>query len=73
MNKPVLPKAGDRVGAVCGPCQFPQDNSGIVLAVIESKWGDYALVLMDSGETETCHGLTSVGIGWYLIGKAVEA
>jgi len=55
---------------VCGPGEFPKDNAGTVLTVYEDQWGKHALVLMDSGETKTCEGLTKVGIGWYLLETA---
>lgn len=68
MNQAIaLPAAGQRVGTVCGPCEFPRDNAGTVLCIIEDRWGRHALVLMDSGETKTCHGLTDRGIGWYVL------
>lgn len=62
-----LPEAGKRVGVVCGPCEFPEDNAGMVLCQVTDRWGTHALVLMDSGETKTCHSLTERGIGWRLI------
>lgn len=63
-----IPEAGQRIGRVCGPCQFPEDNAGIVLTQVTDRWGTHALVLMDDGTTETCHGLNSgLGIGWHLL------
>lgn len=62
-----LPAPGARVGTVCGPGEFPEDNPGTVLCHHTDRWGTYALVLMDSGSTDHCHGLTEVGIGWYLL------
>lgn len=64
----VLPKAGDRIGRVCGPGQFPEDDAGVVLSVVSDKWGDYAMVLLDSGQVVSCHGLNSgPGIGWHKV------
>ena len=63
-----LPEVGQRIGAVSGPGQFPEDNQGIVLAVVPSNFGDSVLVLMDNGDTEYCSGLRAEpGIGWFLI------
>ena len=63
-----LPKIGQRIGAVSGPGQFPEDNQGIVLAMVPSPFGNSMLVLMDNGDTEYCSGLrTEPGIGWFLI------
>lgn len=62
-----LPKAGSRVGVVHGPGEFPRDYRGTVISHVTDRWGSYALVLMDDGTTRTCHGLTEVGIGWYLL------
>ena len=63
-----LPEPGARVGIVDGPGQWPEWNGGVVLCQVADRWGTHALVLMDSGETETCHSLnTGPGIGWHLI------
>lgn len=62
-----LPKVGQRVGVVYGPGEFPHDNSGIVIAIIENQWGKHALVMMDSGTVEHCDYLVTVGIGWHLV------
>jgi hypothetical protein len=62
-----LPEAGQRVGTVCGPCERAKDNAGTVLCQVTDRWGTHSLVLMDSGETKTCHGLTKIGIGWHAI------
>jgi hypothetical protein len=67
ITPPVLPAGGQRVGVVCGPCQWPKDRAGTVLCLADSRWGQYAVVLMDNGTTDTCHGLTKVGIGWYAL------
>lgn len=71
---PVLPKAGDRVGFVCGPCQFPKDRAGTVVTVYADRWYDSnAVVLLDEGGSETIVGAyTTVGIGAYLIKRAGE-
>jgi hypothetical protein len=62
-----LPEAGQRIGTVCGPCENPKDNAGTVLCQVTDRWGTHAVVMMDSGKTQTCHGLTQRGIGWHLI------
>lgn len=62
-----LPAAGARVGTVCGPCESAKDNAGTVLCQVTDRWGTHALVLMDTGETNTCHGLTDRGIGWHAL------
>lgn len=63
-----LPTAGQRIGAVSGPGSFASDNAGVVLTRVESKWGDYVVVLMDNGTTETCHSLNvGPGIGWHAL------
>lgn len=62
---PVLPAAGSRVGIVCGPGEFPKDNAGTVLCQVTDRWGSHAVVLMDTGAINYCHGLTKVGIGTY--------
>lgn len=64
----VLPLAGARIGHVSGPCDFPRDNEGIVMTIIEGKDEIYALVLMDDGTTKRCYGINSrPGIGWHCI------
>lgn len=70
-----LPKAGDRAGSVCGPCQNPKDNAGIVLTVYSDRWySNIALVLMDDGKLTTIVGeYTKVGIGWYCVKEGVPA
>ena len=63
-----LPEAGQRVGVVCGPGEFPQDNAGTVLCESTDKWTSCAVVLMDDGKVNTCHGLnTGPGIGWHAL------
>lgn len=70
MSKPMLfqnlPIPGQRIGSVCGPGEFPADNAGTVICQIEDRWGTHALVMMDSGRVDTCHGLKDgPGIGWH--------
>jgi hypothetical protein len=65
-----IPTIGERVGAVSGPGEWPKDNAGVVTEVVESRWGRHAVVQMDDGRTDTCHGLTTVGIGWYRLDPA---
>lgn len=63
-----LPEAGQRIGVVCGPGEFAKDNSGTVISNIENEWGNYVLVMMDSGEVKRCNGLNSrPGIGWHAV------
>lgn len=68
------PVPGDRVGFVCGPCEDPRDNSGIVLAVYANRWSqNNAVILMDDGSIqESSSQLTSVGIGMRLVQSARE-
>ena len=74
MQEIQMPRPGDRIGSVCGPGEFPQDNSGIVIAVCQNQWGPYALVLMNNGEMSYCHGLNSgPGIGWHLVQRGSNA
>jgi hypothetical protein len=68
MTPPNLPAAGARVGSVCGPGEFPCDNAGTVICLVESKFGVFAVVMMDSGRVDFCHSLNSGhGIGWHAI------
>ena len=68
ITAPQLPAPGARVGTICGPGQFARDNAGTVLCHVTDRWGTHALVLMDSGRTQTCHGLNGgPGIGWHLL------
>lgn len=63
-----LPSVGQRVGAVDGSCQSPRNNAGTVTEVVTNRWGTHAVVQMDDGSKETCHGLNSQpGIGWFLL------
>lgn len=64
-----FPKAGDRVGFVCGPCQNPRDDAGIVITTYSDQfYKNIALVLRDDGSFSTIVGeYTKVGIGSYLI------
>ena len=65
---PTIPAAGQRVGVECGPGEFARDNAGTVITQITDRWGTHALVMMDSGEVKTCHGLNSgAGIGWHAL------
>lgn len=63
----ILPQPGARVGTVDGPGVFPKDNAGTVITQVTDRWGTHAIVMMDSGKIGTCHGLTTVGIGWHLL------
>jgi hypothetical protein len=67
-----LPKVGDRVGAIDGPGQFPRAGlcrTGTVTEIVTDRWYTFARVQMDDGRSDTCHGLTTVGIGWYALEK----
>lgn len=64
-SAPILPAAGTRVGIVCGPGEYPKDNAGTVLCQVTDRWGTHAVVMMDTGKINHCHGLTKVGIGTY--------
>jgi hypothetical protein len=63
MNTKQLPAAGTKVVAIdgCGG-----ERIGWVTEIITDRWGTHAEVLMDDGDVDTCHGLTTVGIGWYV-------
>lgn len=67
ITKNILPKVGDRIGAVCGPGMLTDDDPGTVTEIVTTRWGTSAKVAMDDGRTEFCEGLTDVGIGWYLL------
>lgn len=75
MKEQLLPQPGDRVGSVCGPCEFPKDNAGTVITTYGNQfYNNIALVLLDKGGTATIVGeYTKVGIGWYLIQPAKVA
>jgi hypothetical protein len=66
-----MPAPGARVGVVCGPGEFAQDNAGTVICIVEvvKLWdSEYALVMMDSGETRRCSGMNrGPGIGWHYV------
>jgi len=64
----VVPEAGQRVGAVDGPGQFPADNAGTIMCQITDRWGTRALVVMDKGGIKVCEGLNrGPGIGFHLL------
>ncbi len=67
ISQQILPEAGARVGVVDGPGVFPKDNAGTVITQVTDRWGSHAVVMMDSGKIAYCHGLTKVGIGYYLL------
>lgn len=63
-----LPLPGQRVGVECGPGEFARDNAGTVICHVTDRWGTHALVMMDTGKTNTCHGLNErPGIGWHAL------
>lgn len=70
----LLPKVGDRVGFVCGPCQNPQENAGTVTRVYSTRfYANNADVQMDNGTTESIVGAyTTEGIGAYLIRRQID-
>ena len=68
IQPPSLPEPGARVGVVCGPCEFPRDNAGVVLCHVADQFHGWAVVLMDSGVVEHCYGLNrGPGIGWHAV------
>jgi len=68
MSARILPEAGARIGVECGPGEFAAHNAGSVMCRVESEWGAYVLVMMDSGEIKQCHGMNSgPGIGWHYV------
>jgi hypothetical protein len=71
MSSHELPRVGDRVGAVCGPGQAPENDPGTVTSVVDARFGPYAQVHMDSGREDTCHSLTTVGIGWHRLAEPI--
>lgn len=61
---------GHRVGTVAGPGERAKDRTGVVTQKVEDRWGQHLVVKFDKGTdregaTDTCHGFTKVGIGWY--------
>ena len=63
-----LPAVGSRVGTECGPGEFARDHAGTVLRHVTDRWGTHAVVQMDDGSEQTCHGLNSgPGIGWHQV------
>lgn len=68
INAKILPNAGQRVGVVYGPGEFPRDNAGSVMCQIDDMWGSHVLVVMDNGEVHQCHGMNrGPGIGWHYV------
>jgi len=67
-----LPAVGDRVGTVCGPGDDPERRAGTITSLESSRFGRWAVVAMDDGTLETCHDLTTVGIGWYRLPRCTE-
>lgn len=63
-------QVGNRVHSVTGPGDFPTEGlssrSGNIVSREENKWGKYLVVEFDDGTTDTIHGFTTTGIGWYL-------
>lgn len=63
-----LPAAGQRIGVVYGPGEYAPHNAGTVITRVESQWGDYVLVMMDSGEVKRCDGTNrGPGVGWHAV------
>lgn len=68
MNALILPTAGQRIGAVYGPGEHPQDNAGTVMSLYSDRWGTHALVMMDDGKIKRCEQLNrGPGIGWHAL------
>lgn len=45
-------KIGQRMGAVCGPGEFPQPGlcrEGKITEKLRSGWGDFCLIVFDDG------------------------
>lgn len=64
----LIPSPGQRIGRVSGPAGLAIDEMGIVLCHVTNRLGTYALVLMDTGKTRTCHGLNRApGMGWHAV------
>ncbi len=58
----ILPAPGSRVHIALSGGHF---FNGTTLFHKTDRWGTYALVLLDCGMVEHCHGLsTNGGIGW---------
>lgn len=65
-------RVGDRIGIITGPGEFPQEGmcrTGRVYQKLTDRFGRSLRVKMDDYTFETVHGLTTVGIGAYLIGR----
>jgi hypothetical protein len=63
-------KTGQRVGAVCGPGEFPQSGfcrEGKVTEKLRSGWGNFCLIVFDGGGSDRMYGITKKGIGFYLL------
>jgi hypothetical protein len=62
-------RVGLRVGAACGPGEFPEDRAGTVIEQQMTRWGRHWEVRMDDGSRETIHTdvTNEMGIGWYSI------
>lgn len=63
---------GDRVGAVSGPGEHPEDRAGTVKEKVEDRWGLHLVVEWPDKTWDTCHGFTKVGIGWYALAPVVK-
>jgi hypothetical protein len=69
-------RAGDRIGIVCGPGEFPVEGlcrTGTVYGKTTDRFGRHLRVKMDDYTFETVHGITEVGIGAYLLPRDAGA
>jgi len=60
-------KPGTRIGFVYGPGRGPEDNPATVYERKNSRFGRFLRVKLDDFTFTTVHGLTTVGIGAYLL------
>lgn len=60
---------GDKVGAVDGPGQRPEDNVFAIVEKVKDRWGRHLRIRNEQGREETVHSFTDRGIGWYYLGK----
>lgn len=70
--KAAVLRVGLRVGAACGPGEFPEDRPGTITEKEVTRWGTTWKVQLDDGSQEWISGVqtTAMGIGWYAIEEA---
>lgn len=64
---------GDYVGGVHSPGEWPEMNVWRVTAKKPSAWGTYLVITDEKGNIENVHSFTTVGVGWYYLGKTRPA